>query len=97
MGCLSSQSTRPDLAKAKTDGKKKRTKGRKKELPFFIIFVLFVCYKMNEEALDLINLVNQSIGILKEMMAPEGFNVGINIGKVQSLFDCRRLTGNARR
>jgi ATP adenylyltransferase len=35
-----------------------------------------------EEALDLINLVNRSIGILKEVMAPEGFNVGLNIGKV---------------
>ena len=35
-----------------------------------------------EETLDLINLVNQSISILKEVMAPEGFNVGLNIGKV---------------
>ena len=35
-----------------------------------------------EEALDLLSRVNQSIAILKEIMAPEGFNVGINIGKV---------------
>lgn len=35
-----------------------------------------------EETLDLINLVNQSISILKEVMEPEGFNVGLNIGKV---------------
>jgi ATP adenylyltransferase len=35
-----------------------------------------------EEALDLLNRVNQSIAILKEIMAPEGFNVGINLGKV---------------
>jgi len=35
-----------------------------------------------EESLDLLNLVNQAIGILRDVMAPEGFNVGLNIGKV---------------
>lgn len=35
-----------------------------------------------EEALDLIKMVNRSIDILKDVMTPEGFNVGINIGKV---------------
>jgi ATP adenylyltransferase len=36
----------------------------------------------DEESLDLLNLVNQAIVILREVMAPEGFNVGLNIGKV---------------
>jgi ATP adenylyltransferase len=35
-----------------------------------------------EEKLDLITLVEKSIGILREVMNPEGFNVGLNLGKV---------------
>jgi len=34
-----------------------------------------------EEKLDLISKVEKSIGILKEVMNPEGFNVGLNLGK----------------
>lgn len=35
-----------------------------------------------EEKLDLITMVEKSIGILKEVMNPEGFNVGLNLGKI---------------
>ena len=35
-----------------------------------------------EEKLDLITMVEKSIGVLKEVMNPEGFNVGLNLGKV---------------
>jgi ATP adenylyltransferase len=35
-----------------------------------------------EEKLDLITMVEKSIGVLKEVMDPEGFNVGLNLGKV---------------
>ncbi len=35
-----------------------------------------------EEKLDLITMVERSIGVLKEVMNPEGFNVGLNLGKV---------------
>jgi ATP adenylyltransferase len=35
-----------------------------------------------EEVLSLINLVNHSLEILKKTMNPEGFNVGLNLGKV---------------
>jgi ATP adenylyltransferase len=34
-----------------------------------------------EEKLDLITMVEKSIGVLKEVMNPEGFNVGVNLGK----------------
>jgi len=34
-----------------------------------------------EEKLDLITMVEKSIGVLKEVMNPEGFNVGLNLGK----------------
>jgi ATP adenylyltransferase len=34
-----------------------------------------------EEMLDLIDLVRISIGILKKVMNPEGFNVGLNLGR----------------
>jgi ATP adenylyltransferase len=34
------------------------------------------------ENLDLILMVKKSIGILKKVMNPEGFNVGLNLGKV---------------
>jgi len=36
----------------------------------------------DEELLDLMRNVNLSIKILKEALKPEGFNIGINIGKV---------------
>jgi len=35
-----------------------------------------------EEKLDLITMVERSIGVLKEAMNPEGFNVGLNLGKM---------------
>jgi ATP adenylyltransferase len=36
----------------------------------------------DEESLDLILTVRQSIQILKQVMKPEGFNVGLNLGRV---------------
>ena len=39
-------------------------------------------YLDDEEALDLMRMVQKAIGILKEVMNPEGFNVGVNIGRV---------------
>jgi len=35
----------------------------------------------SEEKLDLITQVEKSIGVLKKVMNPEGFNIGLNIGK----------------
>ena len=35
-----------------------------------------------EETLDLLVMVRKSIGVLKEIMSPEGFNVGLNLGRV---------------
>ena len=35
-----------------------------------------------KEMLDLAVMVRRSIGILKRIMAPEGFNVGLNLGRV---------------
>lgn len=35
-----------------------------------------------EEALDLMVMLRRSIDILKKSMGPEGFNVGLNLGKV---------------
>lgn len=36
----------------------------------------------NEESLDLLLMVGSSIGVLKKVIGPEGFNVGLNLGKV---------------
>jgi ATP adenylyltransferase len=36
----------------------------------------------DEEMLDVMNLVRTSIGVLREHMGPDGFNVGLNLGKV---------------
>jgi len=36
----------------------------------------------NEENLDLMIMVRRSINILKKVMSPEGFNVGLNLGQV---------------
>ena len=36
----------------------------------------------DEETLDLLNMVRSSIDILKKVMNPEGFNVGLNLGRV---------------
>lgn len=36
----------------------------------------------NEETLDLLLMVRKSIDILKRAMNPEGFNVGLNLGRV---------------
>lgn len=35
-----------------------------------------------EETLDLLTMVSRSIEVLKKVMKPEGFNVGMNLGKV---------------
>jgi len=35
-----------------------------------------------EEKLDVITVVEKSIDALKEVMSPDGFNVGMNLGKV---------------
>ncbi|HUU41337.1 MAG TPA: HIT domain-containing protein [Desulfatiglandales bacterium] len=34
-----------------------------------------------EEKLDLINMVEKSTGVLRKAMNPEGFNIGLNLGK----------------
>jgi ATP adenylyltransferase len=36
----------------------------------------------SEEMLDLLSSVRDSIGVLRSVMKPEGFNVGVNLGKV---------------
>jgi ATP adenylyltransferase len=36
----------------------------------------------DEESLALLGMVRRSIDVLKEMMKPEGFNVGLNLGNV---------------
>ena len=36
----------------------------------------------HEETLDILLMVRRSISILKEIMDPEGFNVGLNLGRV---------------
>ena len=36
----------------------------------------------NEELLEHIQLVSRCVEMLKEVMSPEGFNIGINLGKV---------------
>jgi len=35
-----------------------------------------------EEATDLVGMVRSSLGVLREAMHPEGFNVGLNLGRV---------------
>jgi len=35
-----------------------------------------------EEKLDLLTMVSRSVEILKQAMGPEGFNVGLNLGRV---------------
>jgi len=35
-----------------------------------------------EEELNIFNLVNKSIDVLKKAVAPEGFNVGMNLGRI---------------
>jgi ATP adenylyltransferase len=36
----------------------------------------------NKEGLDLLFMVRKTVEILKEVMKPEGFNVGLNLGRV---------------
>ncbi len=36
----------------------------------------------DEEMLDTMNMVRRAVGILKEHMGPDGFNVGLNLGQV---------------
>jgi len=35
-----------------------------------------------DEKLDLLNMVERSVSVLKEVMDPAGFNIGMNLGKV---------------
>jgi ATP adenylyltransferase len=35
-----------------------------------------------DESLDLMRMLRQSMAVLKETMRPEGFNVGLNLGRV---------------
>ena len=35
-----------------------------------------------EQALDLLRMTNRSIQVLREMIGPEGFNLGLNLGQV---------------
>jgi len=39
-------------------------------------------YLSNEEILDVMGMVRLSIDVLKKVMNPEGFNVGLNLGRV---------------
>ncbi len=36
----------------------------------------------DEEAIDLINTMKKSLNVLREVYSPQGFNIGINIGRV---------------
>ena len=36
----------------------------------------------NKESLDLLLMVRKTVEILKEVMKPEGFNVGLNLGRI---------------
>jgi ATP adenylyltransferase len=36
----------------------------------------------HDEMVDMMAGIRQSVGILKEAMSPEGFNIGLNLGKV---------------
>ncbi len=36
----------------------------------------------DEEAMEMFHMIRESTGILKEVMNPDGFNVGLNMGKV---------------
>jgi len=36
----------------------------------------------NEESMDLLLMVKKSVDILKKVMVPEGFNIGLNLGRV---------------
>lgn len=36
----------------------------------------------NEEAMELFDIVKKGLGLLKEVMKPTGFNIGLNVGKV---------------
>ena len=35
-----------------------------------------------EEAMELFDIVKKGLGLLKEVMKPTGFNIGLNVGKV---------------
>jgi len=35
----------------------------------------------DEELLEMMNIVNQSLAALRKVMNPDGFNIGVNIGK----------------
>ncbi len=42
--------------------------------------VMDVCDLGDEEAAELFSLTRTSVGILREILSPEGFNIGFNIG-----------------
>jgi ATP adenylyltransferase len=35
-----------------------------------------------EETFDLLDMVSKAVTVLKKVMSPEGFNIGLNLGKV---------------
>ncbi len=36
----------------------------------------------NEEAMELFDIIKKGLGLLKDVMKPTGFNIGLNVGKV---------------
>jgi len=36
----------------------------------------------NEEVMELFDIIKKGLGLLKEVMKPTGFNIGLNVGKV---------------
>jgi len=36
----------------------------------------------NEEAMELFDIIKKGLGLLREIMKPAGFNIGLNVGKV---------------
>jgi ATP adenylyltransferase len=36
----------------------------------------------NEEAMELFDIIKKGLGLLKDVMKPAGFNIGLNVGKV---------------
>jgi len=36
----------------------------------------------DEEAMELFDIIKRGLGLLKEVMKPSGFNIGLNVGKI---------------
>ncbi|MFH1350737.1 MAG: HIT domain-containing protein [Pseudomonadota bacterium] len=47
-----------------------------------VMHVPELAHLSNDETLDLLLMVRRAIDILKKLMNPEGFNVGLNLGRV---------------